>query len=269
MSGRRRESGAPIRKLLLGSFILFFSAVTLLGVVRTRTLLGEYAKGEEVYAELNEYVAPKVPEPTPRPSDAPQPQEPEESQPAGPRVDFPALREINSDIVGWIAIDGTGINYPIVQTGDNDYYLTHLFSGEVNRSGCIFLDCRNHGDFSDANSVIYGHHLKNGTMFSELLEYKKQEFYDEHPTAWLATPEGEYEVKFFAGYVSDVWGEAWEMSFPSQEEFARWLTRAAERSAFSGGPTPTAEDRILTLSTCSYEFSDARFVLLGILEEKG
>ena len=91
----------------------------------------------------------------------------------------------NPDIVAWIYIEGTKINYPIVQGEDNSYYLKHLFSGEWNGSGCIFLDSRNDASFADRHSIIYGHHMKNGTMFTDLDKYKKQDFFDEHPVALL------------------------------------------------------------------------------------
>ena len=86
-------------------------------------------------------------------------------------------------------IEGTKINYPIVQGEENSYYLKHLFSGEWNGSGCIFLDFRNDASFADRHSIIYGHHMKNGTMFTDLDKYKKQEFFDEHPIALLITPD--------------------------------------------------------------------------------
>ena len=105
-------------------------------------------------------------------------------------VDFQKLLEINPDTIAWIRFpdEPSQINYPVVQGNDNQYYLKHLFSGEWNGSGCIFLDSRNRADFSDRHSIIYGHHMKNGSMFSGLTEYKKQEFYDSHSVVLLLTP---------------------------------------------------------------------------------
>jgi len=99
-----------------------------------------------------------------------EPQEPAESHPVATptpasTVDFAALQAINPDIVGWLTIDGTNIDYPIARHSDNDYYLHHLFTGEWNSSGCLFMDCRNEPDFSDRHTIIYGHHMDNGTMF--------------------------------------------------------------------------------------------------------
>jgi len=244
------------KRALWAALILFFAGVILLGITRVWALLGEYARGQAVYSDLSKYA--NLSRGNGKDFGFPESQPPETED--GPQVDFEALGEINSDIVGWLSIEGLEVNYPIVQGADNDYYLTHLFSGEVNRAGCIFLDCGNSPDFSDRNNVVYGHHLKNGTMFSVLLKYKKQEFYEEHPTALLLTPAGNYEVRFFSGFVSSVWGEAWNLE-PSDA----WAAEMAAKSMFSGGPTPQPGDTVLTLSTCSYEFQNARFVLLGIM----
>ena len=190
--------------------------------------------------------------------------EPERAQDALPQVDFAALQAINPDIVGWILIEGTNINYPVVQGSDNQYYLRHLFTGEYNASGCIFLDSRNTPDFTDQHSILYGHHMDNGTMFNGLMDYKEQSFFDAHPNALLLTPTGNYRIDFFAGYVADVMSEAWQVDF-GPDELATWLQEAKEKSLFASRIEPTAMDRVLTLSTCSYEFDNARFVLYGRL----
>lgn len=102
-------------------------------------------------------------------------------------------------------------------------------------------------------------------MFSGLTEYKKQEYYNEHPIALLLTPDKNYEIKIFGEYVASVRDEAWEVAFPSDPDFTEWLDKARERSCFTSEITPAVTDQILTFSTCSYEFNNARFVLLGIL----
>jgi len=169
--------------------------------------------------------------------------------------------------VAWLTIDGTNIDYPVVKHSDNDYYLHHLFNGEWNSSGCLFMDCSNQADFLDQHTIIYGHHMDNGSMFQNLMYYKDQSFYNEHPTAQLITPDGAYTVEFFAGYVTGVDGDAWQPDFASSEEFPEWLGNAKEKSLFESETTPTAGDRIVTLSTCSYEFYNARFVVHGTIKE--
>ncbi len=123
-------------------------------------------------------------------------------------------------------------------------------------------------DLSDRNSILYGHHMKDGSMFHSLMEYKSQEYYDEHPTVLFLTLEANYEVKIFAGYVASVDADAWTVDFSSGSEFEEWIQRAKERSCFTSEIAPAATDRILTLSTCSYVFNNARFVLLGVIHQE-
>lgn len=201
-----------------------------------------------------------LPELTPTPSFMP-----EQTPPPVPQVDFASLQAINPEIVAWLSIGGTNIDYPVAQHSDNDYYLHHLFTGEWNSSGCLFMDCNNQPDFSDSHTIVYGHHMDNGSMFQNLMGYKDQSFYDGHPTAQLFMPGGACTVEFFAGYVTSVDGDAWKLNFASDAEFGEWIENAKEKSLFESSVTPTAADRIVTLSTCSYEFYNARFVLHGRL----
>ena len=229
-------------------------------------ITGEYKAGEEVYEELEQFFV--MPETIPAQTKAADETVEEETAPVEilqwPEVDFEALTQVNSDVAGWLYIPGTVINYPVVQGADNDYYLKHLFNGKYNSSGCIFLDCGAEGDFTSMNSVLHGHHMKNGSMFAGICKYKEQSYFDEHPTAMLLTPEGNYLVKFFAGYVCKTTNDAWNSSF-AEEDHQTWLDERVRQSCFDSDVIPTTEDRVLTLSTCSYEFKDARFVLHGIL----
>lgn len=241
----------------------------------------EYRAGEQMYASLAQYVQPTqtAPQPTvslPEPEAVPEEtghstapadvlHEPEEDPVSWPTVDFEALQEINPDVSAWITIEGTNINYPVVQGPDNSFYLSRLFDGTYNGAGSIFMDYRNRNDFSDRNTVLYGHHMRNQTMFAQITLYKTQSFFDQHPTGILLTPDGNYTIFFFAGYVIDMNSQAWKLQFESDEEFAQWLEDAAARSTFSSNITPTAQDRVVTLSTCTYEYDDARYVLVGVL----
>ena len=221
----------------------------------------EYQAGEQAYEELEQYIV--MPETVPvETTDTEETVEAETApvQIQWPEVDFEALAQVNRDIVGWIYVPGTVINYPVVQGADNEYYLKHLFNGKTNSSGCIYLDCGAEGDFTSMNSVLHGHHMKNGSMFAGICKYKDQSYFDEHPTAILLTPDGNYQVEFFSGYVCEVTADAWDYDFDEA-----WLDKRIRSSCFDAEVTPTMDDRILTLSTCSYEFKDARFVLHGIL----
>ena len=256
------------KKRLYTILILFFTGIFVLGAFQIYRQLREYGEGDSVYTDIEQYV--RIEE---EPEDDGDGQENEsqsgENEPdvSWPAVDFAALAEINPDIVAWIYIEGTEINYPVVQGADNQYYLKHLFNGKWNSSGCIFLDSRNTPDFSDRHSIIYGHHMKNGTMFSGLTEYKKQEFYNAHPVTLLMTPDQNFRVEIFAGYVASVKDNAWDIAMESDMKFETWLEEAKERSCFESEIIPAATDRVVTLSTCSYEFDNARFVLIGRITE--
>ena len=182
-----------------------------------------------------------------------------------PQVDFDALSKINPETVGWLIIEDTGINYPVVQGADNEFYLKHQFDGRYNSSGCLFLDVKNDASFQEFNQIIYGHYMNNQSMFSDLVKYKDQEFFDAHPAGWLVTPSAAYRLQFFSGYVSDVLGDAWDTEF-SAADYPQWLRKCQEQSIFTADTVPDAEDRVLTLSTCSYEFPNARFVLHAVLQ---
>ena len=250
-----------MKKFICILLILVLLAVLGYCVWQIMGITDEYQAGEQVYEELEQYIV--MPETVPVETTDTEEIVEAETAPAQiqwPQVDFDALAQVNGDIVGWLYVPGTVINYPVVQGDDNEYYLKHLFDGKYNSSGCIYLDCGAEGDFTTMNSVLHGHHMKNGSMFAGICKYKDQSYFDEHPTAMLLTPDGNYLVEFFSGYVCEVTADAWDYDFDES-----WLDKRIRSSYFSADVIPTTEDHILTLSTCSYEFTDARFVLHGIL----
>ena len=262
----------PMKKWLKIVLIIILFCVFLFSTWQVIDILMEYRKGTQTYESLEHYVSipETVPQDTVSQKDTPEIPTmetlPEEAESPFPKVNFDALKAINEDVIGWIYIPDTRVNYPIVQGENNDQYLYHLLTGEYNSSGSIFLDANVSADFSGRNSIIYGHNMKNKSMFADTVEYKKQEFYDTHPTAMLMTPEKNYYVHLFAGYVTDSWGNSWITSF-TDEEFEAWLQNAQDRSRFTSNVTPTVQDKVLTFSTCTYDTHDARFIVHGILEE--
>lgn len=257
------------RKIVCTILVLFFGSVIAFSTYQIYKIIHEYEEGQSAYEDLSEYVELPDEPADPVTSDIPTVTQPEsgeiEELISWPHVDFEALSQINSNIVGWIYLEGSEINYPIAQSEDNSYYLKHLFDKSSNSSGCIFLDCRNSSNFTDQHSIIYGHHMKNGTMFSGLDAYKSQKYYDAHPQILLLTPEHNYVIEIFAGFVTSVQDDAWQVDFGSGANFEEWIRRSIDRSCFTSSITLVATDRIITLSTCSYEFNNARFVLLGVL----
>jgi sortase B len=182
-----------------------------------------------------------------------------------PKVDFEALESKNSDVVAWIYINDTPVNYPVVQGKDNAFYLKHLFDKSYGVAGCVFLDCKNESDFSGFNNIIYGHRMRDNSMFSSIEKYKKQDYFDQHPQAIIVTPQFTYAIDFFSGYVADTSQSSWKTVFEAEDEKEQWLNELKSKSLIQSPVEPSISDRIITLSTCSHDFDDARFVLHGVL----
>lgn len=242
-----------IRKILIGICVV---AIIFSGFQLYR-LWSEYHKGQKEYEGLQDYINVDDKDPDQKQDDK-----------GGIQVDFSELKKINSQVIAWLYGKDTKINYPVVQAKDNEYYLKHTFEKQINSSGCLFVDCKNAADFTDDNTIIYGHHMKNGTMFAGLAKYKEQTYYDDHKTMLLKTPEKEYKVNIFAGYVTDEDDDVWTLAFGTEAKKEKWLAKRKKKSCFTSAVTPKIDDTILTMSTCSYEYENARFVLLGVLEEE-
>lgn len=177
-------------------------------------------------------------------------------------VDFDALLEKNEDIIGWPYSEDTPINLPVTQSTDNDYYLRRLIDGTWNSAGTLFVDYRNDGAFSDNNTIIYGHNMKNKEMFGTLPNYKERSYFEEHPIMWLLTPDRDYKIELVAGYVTPTTSDVYSFE-QSEEDVLATVQQSIEKSTFSTDVEINHGERFLTLSTCSYEYDDARYVLIG------
>ena len=183
-------------------------------------------------------------------------------------VDFDELLAINSDTIAWIRFDEPSIiNYPVVKSADNEEYLTKRFAENDNKLGAIFMDMRNNSDFSDRNTIIYGHHLNvSPDMFSRLNMYEDEEFCKEHPDFYIYTPDGKirtYTV-FAAGEISAV-SENYVVDFASDEEYEAFLGKCSADSAYPVDVELNAQSQIITLSTCTNDGDANRFVVRGVL----
>ena len=233
--------------------------------------LNQYSESAGAYEDIASHV--ELPEQTEAPED-----DNTETEPAGedpsvvlPTVDFEALRETSPDIIGWLALPDTAINYPVTQTDDNEYYLHHLYDGTYNKTGCLFTDYENQEDFSDRNTIIYGHNMRDGSMFAALNEYDEQSYFDTHKQMYLVTPEGGYLCEVFAAFVakpsesgSDT--SPWRLSWKDDGAYTTWLTAMAERSVVETDVTVTSSDKVLTLSTCT-PGGASRFIVMAKLVE--
>ena len=181
-------------------------------------------------------------------------------------VDFAALRKKSEDIAAWLYNPGTPINYHVVQAEDNEYYLDHMINGKENRSGTLFIDYRNDPSMTDHNTLIYGHAMSIGTMFGTLERYKRQDYYEEHPVMYLLTPEMDYALDLVSGYMTDVEDPVFRIP-ETEEDAAAQLAHILKKSAFRTKVEIPSDARLVTLSTCAYDFENARFVVVGVLRE--
>ena len=231
--------------------------------------LNQYSESAGAYEDIASHV--ELPEQTEAPED-----DNTETEPAGedtsvllPTVDFDALRETGPDIIGWLTLPDTAINYPVTQADDNEYYLHHLYDGTYNKTGCLFADYENQEDFSDRNTIIYGHNMRDGSMFATLNEYDEQSYFDGHPKMYLVTPGGGYIVEIFTAFVakpsesgSDTF--PWRLNWKDDGAYTTWLSEMAGRSVIETDVTVTSSDKVLTLSTCT-PGGASRFIVMGKL----
>ena len=181
------------------------------------------------------------------------------------------LNKRNEDIIGWIEIEGTNINYPVMQTIDNEYYMTHNFEKEYSKLGSIFLDKDCDWKKPSTNLLIYGHNNKNGSMFQNLMNYKMESYYKEHPNIKFTTLTEDSEYEIIAAFYSRVYYKSEKNVFRyyyfinanNQEEFDNYINESKKASVYDTGKTAKYGDQLLTLSTCSYHTENGRFVVVA------
>lgn len=165
-----------------------------------------------------------------------------------------SLNNAYPDAIGWLYIPDTPINYPIMQGGDNDFYLHHAYDGGSLKSGSIFLDYRCENRFMNPINIMYAHNMRNGSMFAGLLNFADSAYFDSHRYGWIATPETVYRVDFFSCAKADMNDELYDGSALINE----WLSHLYDVSVIWGNADFSGNDRFISLSTCSYEFENAR-----------
>lgn len=216
----------------------------------------DYNKANNIYGKMQDtYVAFNKKVPTPE-----QTKEPE----LPITVDFDSLLNRNNDVVGWLYCPDTVVNYPVVKGENNDQYLRRDIDGKYLISGTLFADYRNDSLNQSANYIIYGHNMKNGTMFSMITKYKQQAHYDQYPTMYYLTPDANYKLELFAGLVVKRDDKVY---FPNQSKdaFFQLANEYRTKSTFKSDVELNYNDTIITLSTCSYEFDNARYIVFAKL----
>lgn len=184
--------------------------------------------------------------------------------------EYEKIHQKNQRLIGWVKIDDTIIDYPVMQTVNNEYYLDHNFNQEEDRNGCIFMDYQCDVVKGCDNIILYGHHMKSGKMFGTLNKYSKESYYEEHPTIQFDTiyEKGTYQVMYV--FRSKVYSEE-DVTFKyyqfinaaSEMEFNSYLNEMAALSLYDTGVTAGCGDKLLTLSTCDYQEKKGRFVVVA------
>lgn len=249
-------------RMVQSVLMLVFAAMFLYGAVNLYGIWQEYREGEALYETAQtEFLQPAEEQPSEEPQQA-------ESQ-LDFAVDFESLQTVNADVTAWIWLEDTVVNYPVLHSKkNNDEYLYTTYDGKQNSSGSIFIDYRNSAGFADDNTVLYGHNMKNGSMFASLTKLTGQEFYDAHKVFYIMTPEGNrrYEI-ISVGYV-DALSSLYDRQFDTAEDKQQWLDGVVQQSTVLAPYTVSVEDSFVTLSTCvSGDDPRARIVAVGRLAE--
>ena len=180
-------------------------------------------------------------------------------------VDFEQLGKVNGDVIGWIFCPDTAINYPVVHATDNEYYLDRDYRREYDPNGAIFTDEENSPGFADSNTIIYGHHMADMSMFASLEYWLDQAYYDAHPVMWLLTPEQDYRVDLFSCYSTTEDSDSYTIYYGPGTQFEYYLRRAAADSAFRCSVELEPDAQYVLLSTCAYGYDEGRTVVHGKL----
>ena len=249
--GRKKKKGGSniVSNIILVIAIVVFavSAYKLYGI------FSEYNKGDKEYQKIQDLVI--------------NTDKKDDTKEETFSVDFEKLLEMNSDVVGWIRFDEPSeINYPVGQGRDNEEYLKRTFEANTNKLGTLFVDVNNPGDFSGRNTFIYGHNMKNGSMFAQLLKYKDDSFYKEHPYFYIYTPDGKvrtYEI-FSAGVVKDT-SDSYIMDYADDAAFQTYIDYIKQQSAYPTSAEVTTASKIVSLSTCTNVRDDERFLVHGVM----
>lgn len=251
---KKKESDVLLTIALIVAIAVFCYAAFNLYHIYT-----EYKKGTDEYNQIEEMAV------TERDADSGEAAGPNAQLKPPIEVDFDKLKSVNEDVVGWIYVDALpDISYPIVKGKDNQTYLHQTYEKNYNFAGTIFVDYENSGDFSDCNTLVYGHNMKNGSMFGHLKKFREDDrLYKQDKYFWILTPERNYRYEIISAYTTGVNSDTYTLFKGPGEEFEKYLETIKGYSEIQTDDTDlTIKDKIVTLSTCTGNES-TRFVVQG------
>lgn len=241
-----------MKKIFSNLLLIISICGVLISGYKLYQIFHEYHEGSVSYKELDKHVKIEKNE------------EKENESPIKLNIDFQELLKINKNCIGWIYIPNTQINYPIVQSKDNNYCLHHLFNGKWNFTGCVFISDQNNG-FENKNTIIYGHNMQNGTMFTDVNKYKNQDFLDTHPYIYIAKPNGKTEkYQIFSAYTTEDCSDAYIINFATDTFMKQVESMMNKSEVKTENVSILDEDKIITLSTCTSRRQLERFVVHAV-----
>ena len=236
MSGR-----GNVRKAVVAVITICLLAIAVFSGLKLYHMISEYRSNQQAYEVISEETT-----------------EDDDSL----KVDFDELRKINPDVVGWIRYKCANIDYPIVQGRDNSKYLYTRFDGAYSDFGTLFVDAATEAPFEQFNTIVYGHHMHDGSMFGSLKKLRDPKFCRKHPRMELATLSGNYylEVWAFLNQPSDC--KVFTNNVSSEDDGDAYIEWIKENAEYKTDADITADDRLVILSTCAYEYNGARYIVV-------
>ena len=244
------------RKYLFLAIIVIAAGVFIFSGIKLLTIYSGYKEGSDAYKKIEE-ISGKIILP-----------ENGDTQTETIFFDVPALKAMNADTRGYLYGEGV-LSYPVVQGQDNSYYLSHLFDGTYNSCGCLFIDCNIPEGFEARNCIIYGHDMRDGSMFAALHYYADADYYKDHKEFHVFTEDHHYVYKVMSAYVTKVDGIAYSTNFGSDEEFVNFLNTVAGACPYETDYGElNASRKVITMSTCVANSDDQRFVVIAIRDRE-
>ena len=180
-------------------------------------------------------------------------------------IDFDALRKINPDVIAWLYYEDTQIDYPIVKGQDNDFYLYRMLDGTYSVFGTLFADAITERPFKQFNTIVYGHHMKNGSMFGHIQRLKDPSYVEEHPRMELITPEAKYHMEIWAFLNQPADSNIYTTNIKDVVGREAYLDTVRQLASYTTDVAVEPTDTLVVLSTCAYEYKDARYMVVGKL----
>ena len=239
MAGKNTGNN-KVRKIAVDIIMVCLAAIVLLSGWKVYKILHDYKVSRDTYEKIAELAMPKG---------------------FTGEINFDALHKINKDVIGWIYYENTHINYPVLRCDNNDQYLRASLDGTWAIGGSIFVEAATEKPFRQFNTIVYGHHMKDGTMFACLKELRDPEYCAKHPKLELTTPEGKFDLEIWAFLNEPSDSNIYQTNIKAEEDKQKYLDLAESLADYTTDVKVSTEDRLVMLSTCAYEFEDARYII--------